>query len=556
MQGRALLAHLRAIVGRGHVITAPSATRAFTNGYRTGSGTVLAVVRPGSLVEMWHCARACVTAGCIIIVQAANTGLTGGSTPAGGYDRPVVLISTLRIDGIIPILDGQEAICLAGATLTMLEDRLAPYGRVPHSVIGSTCLGASVVGGICNNSGGALVSRGPAFTRHALYARVDENGRLELVNRLGVLLPDDPEAALALLDGGTIPPDLVARTDRADGCSAYEHEVRDIDRPTPARFNADSRRHFGASGSAGKVVVFAVRTETFPAARQTETILLATNDPNDFAAVRRHILGGFQHLPTTAEYMHRNAATLAASHGNDICLAVQYLGARRMPFLLAMKLAADRVLRRFGSALTDRLFQAVGRLAPHPLPAALRRIVDGHEHLLLLSVADDGIAEARRRLSRDRGKSIAIHTCTAKEAAALQRLRFATAGATIRFAAVERAAGALIAIDCALPRNRANWQIALPDDLARQVLARADYGHFLCHVFHLDFILRPGSDAAAFEAALLALLSAEGIMCPAEHSFGHHYPAPENVVAFYRALDPTNTLNPGIGQTSRGKNWT
>ena len=34
----------------------------------------------------------------IIIMQAANTGLTGGSTPFGDdYDRPILIINTRRI---------------------------------------------------------------------------------------------------------------------------------------------------------------------------------------------------------------------------------------------------------------------------------------------------------------------------------------------------------------------------------------------------------------------------------------------------------------------------
>jgi len=34
----------------------------------------------------------------IIIIQAANTGLTGGSTPDGNnYDRDVVIINTLKL---------------------------------------------------------------------------------------------------------------------------------------------------------------------------------------------------------------------------------------------------------------------------------------------------------------------------------------------------------------------------------------------------------------------------------------------------------------------------
>lgn len=550
-----LLEELRVAVGRRQVITDPAAARAFTAGYRIGGGTVLAVVRPATLVELWRAAQACVAADCIIIVQAANTGLTGGSTPYGDYDRPVVLISTLRIAGVIPIVDGQQAVCLAGATLTTLEDRLAPFGRVAHSVIGSSCLGASVVGGICNNSGGALVSRGPAFTRRALYARVDEEGRLVLVNNLGIDLADDPELALAQLDSGAIPAERITKPAEPACGTAYETQVRAIDAPTPARHNADSRCHFEASGSAGKVIVFAVRTDSFPAPRRTASFLLATDDAQDLADFRRRVLGTFTHLPVSAEYLHRDAARLAASHGNDVCLAVRYLGARRMPVLFALKRWFDRLFGRLGSAPSEYLLQAVGGLAPHPLPPALRRTVESREHLLLLTVADEGIEEAQASFRRDPRRSLMVHACTSNEAAALQRLRFATAGATVRIAAVERKAGPLVAIDCALPRNRADWRIALSSDLAEQVLLRADYGHFLCHVFHLDFILKPGCDADQFEQALVAQLHADGVMCPAEHNFGQHYRAPDNVVAFYRALDPTNALNPGIGLTSRAKNW-
>src|SRR6202030_4309245 len=125
--------------------------------------------------------------GAIVIVQAANTGLTGGSTPAGeDYGRDVVIISTLRITGVHVIDDGRQVICLPGTTLYQLEQELKPWGREPHSVIGSSCIGASVMGGICNNSGGALIHRGPAFTQLSLFARLDDDGNLHLVNHLGV----------------------------------------------------------------------------------------------------------------------------------------------------------------------------------------------------------------------------------------------------------------------------------------------------------------------------------------------------------------------------------
>ena len=168
-----LIATLRTIVGGRHVLTGARATARYRQGYRTGSGAALAVVRPGSLIDQWRVARACVAADVSIVMQAANTGLTGGSTPDGeDYPGGCVIISTVRLAHLHLIRDGRQAICLPGTTLHALEKALKPIGREPHSVIGSSCFGASVVGGICNNSGGSLVQRGPAFTQLSLHAAV------------------------------------------------------------------------------------------------------------------------------------------------------------------------------------------------------------------------------------------------------------------------------------------------------------------------------------------------------------------------------------------------
>ena len=134
-------------------------------------------------MELWRVLQACARASAIIIMQASNTGLTGGSTPDGAtYDRDIVIISTLRMTKISLIDEGRQVICFAGATLFDLENILKRLGREPHSVIGSSCIGAAVVGGISNNSGGALIHRGPAYTQLALYARIDEAGKVELVD--------------------------------------------------------------------------------------------------------------------------------------------------------------------------------------------------------------------------------------------------------------------------------------------------------------------------------------------------------------------------------------
>lgn len=67
----------------------------------------------GTLLEQWQVLQAAIEADCIVIMQAANTGLTGGSTPYGDdYDRPVLVMSTRRLKGIQVIHDGKQVICL------------------------------------------------------------------------------------------------------------------------------------------------------------------------------------------------------------------------------------------------------------------------------------------------------------------------------------------------------------------------------------------------------------------------------------------------------------
>ncbi len=82
----AFISQLETIAGHRFVVTGEDKTRRFATGFRYGGGRVLAVVRPGTLVEQWRVLQACAAAGKIVIMQAANTGLTGGSTPDGEED--------------------------------------------------------------------------------------------------------------------------------------------------------------------------------------------------------------------------------------------------------------------------------------------------------------------------------------------------------------------------------------------------------------------------------------------------------------------------------------
>jgi D-lactate dehydrogenase len=494
-----VIEQLKSIVGARHVLTKPESTLRYRKGFRFGDGPVLAVVRPGNLVEQWRVLKTCVTANKIIIMQAANTGLTGGSTPDGcDYDRDIVIVSTLRIARIRLINEGLQVICYSGSTLLQLEKALKPLGREPHSVIGSSCIGASVLGGICNNSGGALIHRGPAYTQFALFARVDEAGAIHLLNHLGINLGTDPEEILDKLDRDAFTEsDIDYTTSRSASDHEYAQHVRDIDADTPARFNADSRTLFESSGSAGKVMIFAVRLDTFAKEKETKVFYIGTNDPAELTEIRRHMLAHFNDLPISAEYMHRGAFDVTEIYGKDIFLTIQYLGADWLPRLFALKGWFDGFtsrLRFVPRNLSDKIMYGISRIFPNHLPRRMKEYRHNYEHHLMLKMSGDGIRDAHRFLeSMFPSAQGDFFTCTDDEGEKAFLHRFAAAGAGVRFRAVRgREVEDMIALDVALKRNDRDWFETLPDEIASPILHKLYYGHFFCHVFHQDYMVRKG----------------------------------------------------------------
>jgi len=552
---------LSRLVGQAHLLTDAAKTARYRKGFRSGQGDALAVVFPGTLLELWRVLNACVAADKIILMQAANTGLTEGSTPNGNdYDRDIVIISTLRLDKLHLLDKGEQVLAYPGTTLYSLEKALKPLGREPHSVIGSSCIGASVIGGICNNSGGSLVQRGPAYTEMSLFARIDEQGKLTLVNHLGIDLGVTPEQILSKLDDDRVKDSDVLH----DGRHAHDHDyisrVREIDADTPARYNADPDRLFESSGCAGKLAVFAVRLDTFPAEKRQQVFYIGTNQPEVLTTIRRHILGEFTHLPVAGEYMHRDIYDIAERYGKDTFLMIDKLGTDKMPFFFTMKGRTDAMLEKvslFKPNFTDRFMQKLGSAFPAHLPPRMKSWRDKYEHHLLLKMAGDGIAEAQSWLSEFfKTAEGDFFACTPEEGSKAFLHRFAAAGAAIRYQAVHAdEVEDILALDIALRRNDTEWFEKLPPEIDSQLVHKLYYGHFICYVFHQDYIVKKGVDAHALKAQMLALLKARGAQYPAEHNVGHIYEAPDSLKQFYRANDPTNSMNPGIGKTTKHKNW-
>ncbi len=559
MTDAALLDRLREVVGKRHVLTGGRETERFRKGYRSGEGDALAVVRPGTLLELWQVLQACVAADKIIIFQAANTGLTEGSTPKGSYDRGVVLINNMRLDAIHTLHDGRQILSFPGATLFSLEKLLRPLGRTPHSVIGSSSIGASILGGVCNNAGGALCERGPSYTELALFAQVGADGELRLVNHLGIDLGETPEEILARLEAG----DYDKNSSMPQGSKAsdtdYTTILRDVEAATPARYNNDSRLLYEVAGCAGKLAVFALRLDTYAENGSEKVFYIGTNDPADLTELRRRILSEFETLPVLAEYMHRDCFDIAAKYGKDTLVLIDKLGTDRLPMFFALKGVVDARLNKIAltRGFTDKFMQLAARLWPQHLPKFLHEYRDRFEHHLILKMHDGGIEEAAKLLPElFDGRDADFVTCSAREAKIAGLHRFAAAGAAVRYGHVHaNEVEDILALDIALRRNDRDWEEKLPAEITDKLVGKIYYGHLMCHVFHHDYIVKKGEDPKAIKAAMLALLDERGAEYPAEHNVGHLYKAKTDLAAHYKACDPTNTFNPGIGKTPRAKNW-
>ncbi|KFK95522.1 MULTISPECIES: D-lactate dehydrogenase [unclassified Serratia (in: enterobacteria)] len=552
---------LKNIVGNTHVLTGDRNTERYRKGFRSGEGKALAVVFPTRLLQLWQILQACVDADKIVIMQAANTGLTEGSTPNGNdYDREIVIISTLRLDHIQVLDQGKQVIGFPGSTLHKLEKLLKPYGREPHSVIGSSCIGASVIGGVCNNSGGSLVKRGPAYTEMALYAKLDTNGELRLVNHLGIKLGETPEEILTRLENGDYRPEDVEYGELRASDNEYASRVRDVDADTPSRFNADKRRLYEASGCAGKLAVFAVRLDTFTKEDKEQVFYIGTNDTAVLTELRRHMLSQFENLPVAGEYMHRDIFDIAEVYGKDTFMMIDKLGTDQLPRFFTLKGFVDARLNKLPLLprnLTDCMMQKLSKLAPNHLPKRMKEYRVRFEHHLLLKMSGSGVEEAQQYLQSYFTQANGdFFVCTPEEGKKAFLHRFAAAGAAIRYQAVHsKEVEDILALDIALRRNDTEWFETLPPEIDSQLVHKLYYGHFMCHVFHQDYVVKKGADCHALKEQMLAILDQRGAEYPAEHNVGHLYYAKPDLQAFYQEADPTNSFNPGLGKTSKQKFW-
>jgi D-lactate dehydrogenase len=194
---------------------------------------------------------------------------------------------------------------------------------------------------------------------------------------------------------------------------------------------------------------------------------------------------------------------------------------------------------------------------PNHLPKRMEQFRDRFEHHWIVEMSDKGIDEAREYFEKffinNDGD---FFECNSKEGKKASLHRFVAASAIGRYHALKhKEVGEMMSLDVAFPRNEKKWFEELPTEIDKQIEKKFYYGHLFCHVQHQNYILKKGVNSKKLKKEILESYNVRGAEYPAEHNVGHEYQAKDSLINFYKILDPTNTFNPGIGISSKLKNW-
>lgn len=541
----ALAKCVEGIVGRPHVKHKVKLT-----GSMVGQGTALLVVSPGTLAEAVKVLRACVSADVAVLPQGANTGLTGGSVPRNTCDRPTVVISMTRLNKILPIGDGTQVLCFAGAGIFDLKEKLKKeVNRDSHSVLGSIFLNPSVAGGVSFGSGGTQLRKGPVFTERALFCRVCD-GHVEIVDTLG--LKEGEDVLTFLEERSTLEQsDMDLSCDRPASWPKYRQQVATLDNDV-SRYNADTTG-IDCNRSEGKVMILATVHDTFALPKSSKMVWVSFKDfdtANDFK--RQVVLSSPDCMANSCEYIERNQFDMIDEAGRCLIKMIEIVGMKNLGTLWNMKLWMESLPVPFAGVLFDKILWWSNSLFPESLPAPMMELGRAYDHHVIVELAEirDGeLAELEKKMEdflSARQDSAKYHVCRdAHEVLRATLFRFCVQPSLVAYA-VGMGLQA-VTIDYAMPKNHPTF-FELPSEFP--VVKRCLCAHFGCNVYHESLIFGPEVDVRAAKHSIKHAIEHSGGRLPAEHGHGTDYDAPVETKERWMRMDPTNSMNPGVGGTS------
>lgn len=576
---RALSGRLVRIVGQENVLDGrkPSTqTLPFLTGARLGTGgKALAIVTPQSLEDVVTCVQVIVDADCVIVPQGANTGLTGGSVPRGGGDRPNVIISMKYLDAIFPIDNGDRVVCMAGAGLATLSRSLPEWfpNRESHSILGSTFLNPTTAAGVALGSGGTQLRKGPAYTDRAMYIKVWKNkfgeNIVSVVNTLGIIGIEDDNfheqkgSAVEQLDSyqrdvrdgysramarsSDSPHGKAAAHDTTYGTRVCEHDSN------VSRCNANCNGS-DCNRSEGKVLILATVHDTFEKPEATKTFWISFDDLSTALDFRRDVcLDNAKDLPVSVEYMDKDTFDVVDRSGRIMANLIKYVGASgaALRYLWNAKLVVESLPFAGAPLWCDKFLYTFNNIFPAVLPTRIMEASRSMDHHVAITVGEfgdgnmDKLLDRLQKFASKYGKDkIMIHECKSSEVQGLTAFRFCAAPAFRTWCVGEGVQG--ISVDYALPKNGGQTP-----QITSNPIKRMRYSHFGCNVVHEDLAFAPGVDVHAAKMELKKTVEHQsGGKLPAEHGHGTEYKAPPETHERWKKMDPLNVFNPGVGGLS------
>jgi len=580
----ALFTTLKRIVGKKNIIDGrvdSTETLPYLKGARLGRGSALYIVKPKKLKQIIEIVQQSIDAGCVVLVQGQNTGLTGGSVPRDQEDRrPTVLISMRDLDTIFPIDDGKRVVCLAGAGLATLQNFIQGYfpDRESHSILGSTFLNPTTAAGVALGSGGTQCRKGPAFTDRALYLKVipDKFGRsvVKVVNTLGVEGFDKEEGELDahLRHDGDIPM-LDTFVDKVSSGHDYsmrksngtygKHSASDTDyknrlcahNEDVSRFNADTSG-CECNRSEGKVLILASVHDTFQKAKSAKTFWISFDSLETALKYRREVcLKTPEDLPVSMEYLDRDSFDVIDQSGRILGNVIKTVGPSSpvVGNLWKFKLWIESLPVAGASTFADKLLYTFNPIFPSVLPSEVMEIGKKYDHHVAITVGDyDGSLNRFMKRMDDFRKSeegkVNVFECSSKkQESSFTAFRFIAAPAFRTWCIGTGNQG--FSVDYALPKNGGH----VPDLASGKdaPVKRMRYSHFACNVVHEDLAFAPGVDVHKQKMVLKKNVEHGcGGKLPAEHGHGTEYHAPKETLKRWQKMDPLNVMNPGVGGLS------
>lgn len=558
----------------------------YLKGARLGHGRALAIVSPTSLRDAVKVLQAIIDAGCTCIPQGQNTGLTGGSVPRDGQNRPCVVLSMRNLDTMFPIDNGERVVCLAGAGIATLANNLPLWGfknRESHSTLGSTFLNPTTAAGVACGSGGTQLRKGPAYTDRALYAKVYEDkwGKniVDIVNTLGIEGIEDSDfadksvgSAIEQLDiyahdvkTGYVRPMARSSNSRygramASARNYANHVCKCGDNEeghSVSRSNADI---YGeeCNRSEGKVLILATVHDTFPKAITSKSFWISCKDFQTAQAFRKDVcLNNPNDLPISVEYMDRDSFDVIDRSGRILGNIIKMIGMGSFISLLwNVKMKIEALPFDGAETICDRILYLGNKFVPALLPARFMEAGKSMDHHITISIGDFGEGELERITSRilqfqqnNFGK-ICVFECENKsEEMSLTAFRFVAAPAFRTYCVGESLQG--ISVDYALPKNCEMIPSLTADENVPIPIKRMRYSHFGCNVVHEDLAYPLGFNVHEAKYSLKKMVE-HGLdgKLPAEHGHGTEYVAPIKTQKRWQQMDPLNVMNPGIGGMS------